>query len=225
MVATRQVTEPTKARLIEAAGEEFAAHGFDGATVRDICERAGANLAAINYHFGGKEALYVQAVMEAHRCGVEPADEGPGADDGPPADRLRRHVRDFLSKVLAVESAGWHHGLMLRELVRPSHASETLVREVIRPKFDRMIGILRAVAGPEADERRLNAAAFSVIGQCLHYRMARAISTRLIGPSAYEALDLDFLTDHITGFSMAALGLGPPVDLGRSDGRARGETP
>ena len=64
----------TKARLLEAAGEEFAEKGFELARVRAICERAGANLAAINYHFGDKEQLYVEVLREAHRCGMEPDD-------------------------------------------------------------------------------------------------------------------------------------------------------
>ena len=59
--------ESTPDRVIEAAGHEFADKGFDQATVRDICQRAGANLAAVNYHFGDKHKLYVAAVTTAHR--------------------------------------------------------------------------------------------------------------------------------------------------------------
>ena len=58
-----------------------------------------------------------------------------------------------------------------------------------------------------------------MIGQGLHYKMARPICERLIGPEAYEALDLDFLTDHITTFALAALGLAAPFDrAGKSAG-------
>ena len=64
--------DPTKSRLLEGAGEEFAEKGFELARVRAICDRAGANLAAINYHFGDKEHLYVEVLREAHRCGLDP---------------------------------------------------------------------------------------------------------------------------------------------------------
>src|SRR5689334_6495275 len=95
------VLDDTKTRLLEAAGEEFAEKGFEGATVRSICARASANLAAVNYHFGDKEQLYLQAVLEAHRCGVElsPDDEFFA---GSPADQLKRYVHHFLRHILAV---------------------------------------------------------------------------------------------------------------------------
>ena len=59
--------ESTRARLLETAGEVFAEKGYEAATVREICEKAGVNLAAVNYYFGGKELLYVQT-LEAHPC-------------------------------------------------------------------------------------------------------------------------------------------------------------
>jgi AcrR family transcriptional regulator len=201
----------TKARLLEAAGEEFAEKGFDSARVRSICRRAGANLAAVNYHFGDKEQLYIAAVMEAHRCGTEMPEDSAWAE-GTPARRLRCYIQFFLSNVMAMsrQEGGWHRALMLREMLHPTAASETLVREAIRPRFRRLKAILGEVC-PDADELRLDAIASSIVGQCLHYKMAGAIIEKVIGPESYAALDLDYLTDHISGFSLAALGLAPPL--------------
>jgi TetR/AcrR family transcriptional regulator, regulator of cefoperazone and chloramphenicol sensitivity len=206
------VLEATKSRLLEAAGEEFAEKGFDAARIRSICRRAGANVAAVNYHFGDKEQLYVAAVLEAHRCGTEMPPVA-ALQQGTPAEQLRRFIHFFLSNVVAMnrQKNRWHHTLMLREMLQPTAASEVLVREAIRPRFERLKQILRQ-ACPEADELRLDALGFSVVGQCLHYKMAAAIIERVIGPEAYRALDLDYLTDHISGFCLAALGLAPPLN-------------
>jgi AcrR family transcriptional regulator len=204
--------ELTKSRLLEAAGEEFAEKGFAAARVRTICDRAGANFAAVNYHFGGKEQLYVAAVLEAHRCGM--AVPPPAAfGEETPAIRLKQYIHFFLSNVLAMnrEKNTWHSILMLREMLQPTAALEALVREAIRPRFERLVAILRQ-ACPQADELRLAALACSVVGQCLHYKTAAAITERLIGPEAYAALDLDYLTEHISGFCLAALGLAPPLN-------------
>jgi AcrR family transcriptional regulator len=204
--------DSTKIRLLEAAGEEFACKGFDAARVRTICERAGANVAAVNYHFGDKGQLYVEAVLHAHRCGVDPSagDLDPESD---PSDQLRSFVHDFLKHVLAInDPEDWRHRLILRELLHPTAASDVLIREVIRPKFERLEQIIGRFC-PDADERKRHALAFSIIGQCLHYRMARPITERLVGREAYRMLDLDFLSEHITSFCLAALGGLPHLDL------------
>jgi len=203
--------DPTKDRLIEAAGEEFACKGFDAARVRTICERAGANVAAVNYHFGAKEQLYVDTVLYAHRCGFD-ATAVEAASSLSPAEQLRCFITHFLSRVLAINHPeDWRYRLMLREMLHPTSASDILIREAIRPQFEWLRQILRQFC-PEADERKLNALAFSVIGQCLHYRMGRPITERLIGREAFGALDLDFLTGHITSFCLAALGSSPPLN-------------
>src|SRR5262249_7000350 len=148
---------------------------------------AGANLAAVNYHFGDKEQLYVAAGMEGHRCGTGvPREAGWGG--GAPAGRVRRDIQFFFRNVMAVkrQKGSWHHALMLREMLHPTAASETLVREAIRPRFLRLKAILGEVC-PEADELRLDALALSIVGQCLHYKMAGAIIEKVIGPESYAA--------------------------------------
>jgi AcrR family transcriptional regulator len=213
--------EATKARLLDAAGSEFAERGFDGATVRAISLKARANVAAVNYHFGDKEHLYLAAVIEAHRCGVpdEPV-EPPASTD--PSEALRGWVRHMLGRVLALDAQPtWHQELMLREMVRPSHASEAMVREMIRPRFER----LRAILGflePGADARRLDALCFSVVGQCLFYRTGRGIAARVVGEDRFSALDLDYLTEHIVDFTLRGLGQPPRT---RGGARPAGGTP
>jgi AcrR family transcriptional regulator len=204
--------DPTKSKLLEAAGREFAEKGYDGATVRSICNRAGVNPAAVNYHFGDKDQLYVRSVIQAHRCGgpeLVPDEEFFSVE---PREQLRRFIYFFLKHVLAVQEddVDWPRMLMLRELIRPTEASGTLVEEVIRPRFERLLRILKGIC-PLAEEKRLHVIAFSIIGQLLHYRMARPITERLIGAEEFASFDVEFVANHITAFSLAALGLAPPL--------------
>jgi AcrR family transcriptional regulator len=202
--------DATKARLLEAAGEEFSVKGLEASRVRTICQRAGANIAAINYHFGDKEQLYVAAVLDAHRCGA--GMDMPEAGDDTPAEQLRGFIHHFLGHVLAMnQPEDWRHQLLMREMLQPTVASDVLIREVIRPKFERLQAILALIC-PSADERKRSALAFSIIGQCLHYRIARPVTVRLIGAKAYHNLDLDFLTEHISSFCLAAFGCLPPLN-------------
>ena len=57
--------------------------------------------------------------------------------------------------------------------------------------------------------------AFSIVGQCIHYRVARPIMTQLIGQAEFDSYSVDQLTDHITAFSLAGL---------REAGRPQGGT-
>lgn len=51
-------SEKTKDLLLEEAKKQFCEKGYEGASVRDICDAANANVSAVKYHFGGKEGLY-----------------------------------------------------------------------------------------------------------------------------------------------------------------------
>src|SRR5580693_3875564 len=87
----------TRRHLLEAAAEVFAEAGFRAATVREICLRAGANIAAVNYHFGDKEKLY-RAVLKAtlkSAIAKYPPDFGLPAR-ATPEQRLRVFIRSFL---------------------------------------------------------------------------------------------------------------------------------
>lgn len=199
--------EDTRNRLLYAAGEEFAAKGYDAATIRSIIRRAGANIAAVNYYFASKEVLYTEALLEAHRGASHDA-EAPQLTEGDPAELLHLHVRYFLSNILAVGQANsWRQALILREMLDPTHASDTLVSQVIRPRYQNLATIIKRLR-PDLEGKQLQAAVFSLVGQCLFYKMACPVAERLIGEQAFRALDVDFLTRHITNFTLNALNSG-----------------
>ena len=58
-----QAEPDTRTRLLDAAEELFAERGWSGASMRELTSRAGANLAAVGYHFGGKEELFHEVVL------------------------------------------------------------------------------------------------------------------------------------------------------------------
>src|SRR5262245_64738187 len=87
----------TRERLIEASARLFAERGFSKVTVREICQRANANVAAVNYHFGGKDGLYQEIVSSAIRTMQSTTDEIREAGAKRPAEeQLAIFVRTFL---------------------------------------------------------------------------------------------------------------------------------
>jgi AcrR family transcriptional regulator len=61
-------SDPTRDKLLDVAGRIFADRGYRAATIREICVAAGANVAAVNYHFGDKLGLYTEAVQQSMRA-------------------------------------------------------------------------------------------------------------------------------------------------------------
>src|SRR5262245_28294098 len=99
-------TDDTRQRLINTAGEIFAEHGFRAATVREICSRAQANVASINYYFGDKEGLYIEAVQAAH-CGTAEMLLPANPEALTPVDRLRFFIREWLRHFLDESRPAW----------------------------------------------------------------------------------------------------------------------
>src|SRR5262245_24821583 len=90
----------TRERLLDAAARVFAARGFHQATVREICDLAKANIAAVNYHFQTKERLYAAVLQHTHHSAIEkyPPQMGLTGRDTP-RDRLRAFVRALLFRI------------------------------------------------------------------------------------------------------------------------------
>lgn len=196
----------TRLRLLEAAGEVFAEHGYRRATIRDICSRAEANIAAVNYHFGDKEQLYIAALQ--HWLGEAlrkfPPDGGlpPTA---PPEQRLHAFIRSWLFRMLGKGMPAWHGKLMAREMSEPTAGFDTILAESIRPLANRLNNLVRELLGPQVSERTVRDCALSIGGQCCFYRHAHEMIKRLFPDHGQSVDEIEHLSDHITRFSLAAI--------------------
>ena len=202
--------DDTRCRLLESAGEVFAEKGFRAATVRDICNRAEANLAAVNYHFGDKERLYVEAVKHAHHCGeeVRPPEWPPGM---PLEAKLREYIHQMLTQMLDDRRPAWHAQLMAREMTEPTKACAALVESYIRSNFELLDQILAELLPAETSSADRHLVAFSIVGQCLYFKIGRPIVAQLVGEEEFKTHQVARLTDHVAKFTLAALGREKPV--------------
>lgn len=200
------MSEDTRLRILHAAGPIFAEKGFAAATIRDICTAAGANQAAVNYHFGDKETLYLEVVRLAHTLRVEQVPFAQWPAGTSPADKLRRFVRATLTRMLETEGQQWPTRLMLREVLHPTIACQALVEDFVRPQLDQLLGILDEFLPDHTPLHVRHQVAFSILGQCLHYRVAEKVVALLIpADEIATAFSTEQLVDHISHFSLAAL--------------------
>jgi AcrR family transcriptional regulator len=205
-VKTEIIPAPeTRQRLLDAAGEVFAECGFRQATVREICRRAHANVAAVNYHFRDKEGLYLAVLEYAHLRALEKYPlRGPQFDALPAAGRLRAFIRHAIFKLFDDDMTAYRFKLMAWEMIEPTAALDTLVANVIRPLEQLLRSIVRELL-PGASDEQVRLCGMSIIGQCLHHRHAQPVIQRLFPDQAYSPEYLANLADHITQFSLEAL--------------------
>ncbi|MFN0129090.1 MAG: CerR family C-terminal domain-containing protein [Verrucomicrobiales bacterium] len=192
-------------RILEAAGGVFAEHGYEGATVRMITERAGVNVAAINYYFGEKARLYEQ-VVSACRCSSQEAAEAcPWSREAPAEERLKFFIERMVRRALNSGRPLWHRVVMAREMMAPTAALDRMVREQIGPERDQLLEALNELTGGRFPERAIHLLGFSIVGQCLFYLQNGPLIDRLSPLLRQEPPDVQELVTHIQQFSLAAV--------------------
>lgn len=195
----------TRERLLQAGGEIFARRGYRRATVREICGLAGANVAAVNYHFKDKRGLY-QAVLE-HTCrsAMEkyPSD-GRLPEGASPEERLHAFVKSFLFRIHDDGLPAWHGKLMAREIIEPTDALDQMVENIIRPLHEYLKTVVLQFLGPDADEETVRLCTLSIVGQCVFYYHSRPVIDRLYALQ-YSREEIERLARHITEFSAGAM--------------------
>jgi AcrR family transcriptional regulator len=195
----------TERRLLEAAGEVFAERGYRAATVREIIRRARANLAAVNYHFGGKDGLYAAVLDQTYRKALEKHPPDGGVDPASPAsERLYGFVRAFLERIFDEDVESCYGRLMTRELSDPTAALDQVVHR-IRPLYLLLSSIVGELAGRGASPSRIDRSAKSIVGQILFYKHAAPVLQRLERREAMTALEIAAIARHITDFSLTGL--------------------
>jgi AcrR family transcriptional regulator len=195
----------TQQRLLEAAGQIFAEKGFRAATIREICQKAGANVAAVNYYFRDKERLYDAVLHNAFQCRMDQLPLPVWLPGTPPEQKLREFLRTVLTRMLEVHSLPWQMQLLVRELSQPSEVGTGLVRDFIRPIYEQLWAILREILPADVSEEQLHMVGFSIIGQCFYFRVGRQVIGLVVGEDESKVYDTERLADHIACFSLAAL--------------------
>jgi len=191
----------TRTRLLEAGLDQFGRVGFEGANIRAIAAAAGANIAAINYHFGGKRGLYL-AVANHIVEGISGA-IGPIAAEiiaiaakprlAPAEARaaLEQFVRTAGRLLATSPRAERWARFILREQLDPTDAFEIIYNSIMGRMHRTLTALVAAVLelDPESEQARLEA--FSLLGQALIFRFARAAVLRRMGWEAIGEEEAD----------------------------------
>ncbi len=206
--------EPSRTRLalIHAAGELFAENGFGGTSVRAIAEKGGANIAAINYHFGSKENLYTEvlrfALLHSACARAQDAIENDAWAATPEgqAALIRDIVHERFTSYFSKDRPPWFGRVVMRGMLDPTPSLETVVQQVLIPEHEALREVIQRIK-PEIEENAARLWALSLIGQIAFYVFGKFPILKALGKEEYDDAFLEEAAEHAAKTTLNALGL------------------
>lgn len=187
--------------ILGVAGEIFAERGYEAATIKEITERAGVNVASVNYYFRDKLGLYTEVLRNClHNGRMALPPEGLSAEE-----RLTRYIYSFVNTLLAVGRPSWCGRLMVRELAQPTPALPQLIEEIIRPNYLLLRKLILDVAGVPLGGEALDLLTHSVHAQCTHWKTSRCVFPYLWPDLRFDEAKVRQIAGHIALFSIAGI--------------------
>ncbi|MCX5804472.1 MAG: CerR family C-terminal domain-containing protein [Proteobacteria bacterium] len=206
MKSGKNISLSTRERILEAAGEIFAEYGFRNATVRDICEKANVNIAAVNYHFGDKEKLYYLVLEYWREVAFQKYPLDLKMDENKsPEEYLKAFIRSFLFRILEEGQSSWFGRLVAREYMEPTKALDMLIEDTIQPAFLFLSSVVQQLRGKPASEETTRFCCLSIVSQCLFFVYAKHVIKKLFHQDNFKTEEIESIADHISGFSLEAI--------------------
>lgn len=200
--------QETRHNLLAAASEIFAAKGFKATTIAEVCRLSGANAAAVSYHFGGKEALYVESWRHAFDESLRryPPD-GAIPAEAPAEERLRGRILAIMRRI--VDPQSYDFDIFHKEMANPTG----LLAEAMQESMERILGGLTLLVGElldrQSNDDEVQLCAMSIRAQCfgplLHARRRKTDQGVPICDLEPLLSDVAQLAEHVTIFSLAGI--------------------
>lgn len=202
-MARREDGKETRSRLLNAACEVFAEKGYRNAKIADICRRANANVAAVNYYFGDKATLYSEAWHQAfEKCAFPESNRAAYAS---PEEALRSYIYSLMENFTAQDDRGQFTRLYLMELANPTGVIQDTWHELIEPRRQRLLGIIREILGSQSSEETVIFCEMSIINQCRALSTIRRTDMEFLLGKHLSPDIINRLADHFTRFSLAGI--------------------
>jgi TetR/AcrR family transcriptional regulator, regulator of cefoperazone and chloramphenicol sensitivity len=200
--------QETRRNLLEAAGKIFAGKGFREATIAEICQRARANTAAISYHFGSKEALYVESWRHAFSQSLQVYPfTGGVSQEAPAEERLHGLILAIMRRIIDPQSHEFD--IFHKEMASPTGLLAKAIQESVEPILRTLTLLVAELLDKEPREPEVQLCAMSIRAQCFSPLLhARRLKNAQNPPTpALEPLfdDVEQLADHVTRFSLAGI--------------------
>lgn len=206
--ASHRNAASTRARILDAAENEFADHGFDGVSVRQIAQRAEVPVALINYHYGSKEGLYraifemrAPMIIDQRIAGLRLAEMEPDQD---------RKVEMIVKAVLvpnlhmrSTEKNSSYARILAREVADPKSHNRKVIAEFFDPIAHKVLDALQT-ALPDRTVEEINWGYQAMLGAMVYIMADTGRISRLSGGRCDPEDEMATAT-HLVALMKAAL--------------------
>jgi len=195
----------TRERLLTAASRIFAEQGFQESTIAGICEQAETNIASVNYHFGDKETLYLEAWRFAfnQELSLYPSDGGI-AEHASAEQRLAGRIRSLIGRV--ADENSYSFAIINKEMAQPTRLLADILEKEINPQRLKMLALLKECLGQAATEQRIQYCHTSIMGQCFQLlRIKHMQSAKHFPNHPSDLSDSTAFAEHVVQFSLAGI--------------------
>lgn len=200
----RQDGLETRRQLLEAAGQVFAEQGYANATSKEICARAGANPAAVNYHFDGKDGLYAAVLEEAHHRIISlDAMTEAARSTADPRMKLKLFLDRVAAEVCKRDAEAWELRVLSREIVSRSPMMANLVRNQIAPKAKLVRAMIAEIMGVEPTDPAVSRIAINLVGPFLLLLITDRNLQREVAP--HLSFDAETLAHHMYTYALGGI--------------------
>lgn len=196
---------PTREKLLQAAARVFAERGYYKATIREICSRAGANVAAVNYTFGDKLGLYTEVLRHLVRAPEMTKMTASLDATNSPEELLRNVIHFRLQSLCAGDRPDWGFRIMMHEFSQPTPGMARVIDEGMRPIYKRVLKAVGEMIGLPPEHEKTRLCNNSIIGQVVFYAFSRPVLSRLQPELKLTPDQVERVAEHISEFSMAYL--------------------
>ncbi len=190
-------------RLLDAAEKLFCNKGFDRTSVRDLTREASCNIAAINYHFGGKNQLYAEMFRRQIKIVITECIEAIDCVMSGPSPSLEALIRSWVTPPLKAiernEPRGRVLQLMVRELLDQQVNLMPIFEDLKKVFLIRMSEAFRQLE-PDLNKQDANLAVFSMDALMLHPFLFMPFYVNWI-----KGLNPNRIIDHIVRFGAAGI--------------------
>ncbi len=214
-----ETTPTTKEALLLAAGELFAENGVEGTSIRAIAERCQANIAAVNYHFGSKENLYmalVRYVLEKIKCyraeDLLQHKQEWTHDPTKCAEAVYQIVEERCQQYLTNLHPHWYSQLFMRILLQPTPAVSEIIKDTVVPEYNAIRDVLRCCC-PKMGVEEAELWTDTLMSQLINYIFAEDLMQLFPEPRKFNATFQNRIIRHVSKVLIRGLKLPMPSFL------------